>query len=72
MLKRVDVAVYDVIIEAVFGSWTGGEKWFDLSNGGVDYEINTDLLTLPSSVIDEVEDLKALIIAGTVVVPDAI
>ena len=69
MLKRVDVAVYNMIRDAHFGNFTGGPKTFSLVNNGVDYEINTDLLTLPPAVITAVNDLKAEIIAGNVVVP---
>ncbi len=76
MLKRVDVAVYTIIED-----WVVDETWktgfdllytFKLSNNGVGYEINTDLLTLPSAVITAVEAFKALIVAGTITVPDAI
>ena len=76
MLKRVDVAVYTLIED-----WVVDETWgtgydliyvFNLSNNGVGYEINTDLLTLDPAIISEVEALKTAIIAGTVVVPDAI
>ncbi|MBY8997517.1 MAG: BMP family ABC transporter substrate-binding protein [Candidatus Thorarchaeota archaeon] len=76
MLKRVDVAVYTIIEDWVVDStWATGFGLlysFDLANGGVGYEVNTDLLTLPPVVISTVEAFKALIIAGTVVVPDAI
>ena len=76
MLKRVDVAVYTIIEE-----WVVDESWatgygllhtFGLANNGVGYEVNTDLLTLDPAIIAEVEAFKALIIAGTIVVPDAI
>ncbi len=72
MLKRVDVAVHDIIEDVVEDTFSGGVNLFTLANGGLDYEINTDLLTLPTSVINAVEDLKAAIIAGTVTVPDSI
>lgn len=76
MLKRVDIAVHNIIEEAIEdGTWATGFgllHGFNLANDGVGYEINTDLLTLPSAVITQVEALKAAIIAGTVVVPDAI
>ena len=72
MLKRVDVAMYDIIYDAVIGTWASGMRFFDLSNGGLGYEINTDLLTLPQSVINTVEMIKTGIINGTYVVPDAI
>jgi basic membrane protein A len=76
MLKRVDVAVYTVIEDwVVDGTWNTGYDLlytFNLANNGVGYEINTDLLTLDPSVISAVDAFKAEIIAGTVVVPDAI
>jgi basic membrane protein A len=72
MLKRVDVAVFNTIKEVYDGTFTGGAKIFKLSNGGVGYEVNTALLTLPPAVITAVEALKAAIIAGTVTVPTAL
>ena len=76
MLKRVDVAVYTIIEDWVVDStWGTGFDLlyqFSLANNGVDYEINEDLLTLAPAIIAEVEAFKALVIAGTVVVPDAI
>ncbi len=76
MLKRFDVAVYTIIEEwVVDGTWKTGFNLlhiFNLANNGVGYEVNEDLLTLGPSIIAEVEAFKALIIAGTVVVPDSI
>jgi basic membrane protein A len=76
MLKRVDVAVYTIIEDwVVDGTWNTGFDLlyaFNLANNGVGYEINTDLLTLPSSVITAVNNFKAAIIAGNVTIPDAI
>jgi basic membrane protein A len=74
MLKRVDVAAYNLIEQwVVDGVWDTGFDLiysFNLVNGGVGYEVNTDLLTLPPAVISEVEAFKAEIIAGNVVIPD--
>ena len=74
MLKRVDVAAYNLIESWVIdGVWDTGYDLiysFNLVNGGVGYEVNTDLLTLPPAVISEVEAFKAEIIAGNVVIPD--
>jgi basic membrane protein A len=72
MLKRVDVAIYNMMRDTYYGNFTGGVKSFNLANGGVGYEINEDLLTLPPAVISAVEALKADIISGTVTVPDSI
>ena len=74
MLKRVDVAAYNLIEQwVVDGVWDTGFDLiysFNLVNGGVGYEVNTDLLTLPPAIITEVEAFKAAIIAGTVTIPD--
>jgi len=76
MLKRFDVAVHTIIEDwVVDGTWQTSYDLlyiFDLANNGVGYEINEDLLILAPAIIAEVEAFKALIIAGTVVVPDTI
>jgi basic membrane protein A len=69
MLKRVDIAAYDMMHDAVIGTWVSGVKVYDLANGGHDYEVNTALLTLPQHVIDTVEMIRTGIINGTYVVP---
>lgn len=70
MLKRVDVATYDLMHDAVIGTWVSGLKFYDLSNGGHDYEINEALLTLPANVIAQAEMVRTGIMNGTYVVPD--
>lgn len=70
MLKRVDVAAYDMMYDAVIGTWTSGLKFYDLSNDGHDFERNTALLTLRSDVLSAVAMIKQGIINGTFVIPD--
>ncbi|TFG29465.1 BMP family ABC transporter substrate-binding protein [Candidatus Thorarchaeota archaeon] len=70
MLKRVDVATYDLMYDAVLGTYTSGLKFYDLSNDGHDYEVNEDLLTLRPDVVDVVEMIRVGIINGTFVIPD--
>lgn len=76
MLKRVDVAVYTIIEDWVEdGNWNTGYALlysFNLVNGGVGYEVNEDLLTLDPAIITAVEEFKDDIIAGTIIIPDAI
>ncbi|MFW9793247.1 MAG: BMP family protein [Candidatus Thorarchaeota archaeon] len=71
-LLRMDVAIYDLMYEAVLGIWVGGNRTYDISNDGVNYEINTDLLVLPQSVIDTVEMIATGIVNGTYIVPHTI
>jgi basic membrane protein A len=74
MVKRVDLASYKLIEKWVIdGVWDTGFDLiyqYGLANGGVGYEVNTDLLTLDPAIITEVEAFKALIIAGNVTIPD--
>ena len=68
MLKRVDVAVYDVYASAVDGTLTGGFNTYDLAADGVGYATTGDHLT---DHIDQLEEIKASIIAGDIEVPTA-
>ena len=69
MLKRVDVAVHDIIEDVLVTDSFANFNLFTLANGGLGYEVNTALLILPPAVITEVENIKADIIAGTLTVP---
>ncbi|MHA1928034.1 MAG: BMP family lipoprotein, partial [Candidatus Thorarchaeota archaeon] len=69
MLKRVDVAIYETIKDVVLGEFEGGVRVFTLANGGVGYEVNTELYALPAAVVTAVEELKQAIIDGDVTVP---
>ncbi len=70
MLKRVDVATYDMMKDISDDTYTSGIKAYDLSNDGHDYEVNTELLTLREDVVDVVEMIRTGIINGTFVIPD--
>ena len=70
MLKRVDIATYDLMYDAVIGTWVSGLKFYDLSKEGHSYEVNTALLTLRPDVISVVNMIKTGIINGTFIVPD--
>jgi basic membrane protein A len=69
MLKRVDVAAYDTLKDAMDGNFTAGVVALGLAEGGVDWaqdEHNADLVS--DAVRAAVEQAKADIIAGKIVV----
>ena len=66
MLKRVDVAVYEIIADQVNGSFAAGTTRYDLSVDGVGYSISGGFI---DDIVDQLEDFKAKIIAGDIVVP---
>jgi basic membrane protein A and related proteins len=70
-VKRVDTGVYDAIQQAKSGHFKGGSDLvFDLKNGGMGVgKINP---AVPKSWIDEMNQYKQQIIAGTLKVPTSL
>lgn len=69
MLKRVDTAVYNAIQAVGDGSF-GGSFVFGMAEEGLDYsQSNPDELT--ADIIAQLDEFKAQIIDGTIVVPDS-
>ncbi|HSJ51012.1 MAG TPA: BMP family ABC transporter substrate-binding protein [Actinomycetota bacterium] len=66
MLKRVDVAVFETIRAQVEGAFEGGYHTFDLSVDGVGYSTSGGFV---DDIADQLEDLKAQIIDGSITVP---
>ncbi len=71
MLKRVDVAVFEVIKDVKNGKFTAGTVRFGLKNKGVDYAMDqhNDPL-VPAGVRQKIEQIKAEISSGKISVPD--
>ncbi len=71
MLKRVDNAVYDAMMDVETGEWTTGVYIMGVGEGGVGYaldENNAELIT--DEMEAAVEEAKAKIISGEIVVHD--
>lgn len=66
-MKRVDIAVQDISKSVKEGAYAGGLHMYDITNGGVDIAPTQDLLT--EEVIAKVEEVKAQLLDGTIVVP---
>ncbi|MGB1680904.1 MAG: BMP family lipoprotein [Acidimicrobiales bacterium] len=66
MLKRVDVAVYEILKAQEEGSFAAGPNLYDLSVDGVGYSATGGYV---DDIADQLEAAKASIIAGDVVVP---
>ena len=67
MLKRVDVAVYDMVKSSVDKAPLTGVQTFDLAKDGVGFSTSNDAVTPYTAKADE---LKAQIISGAITVPD--
>lgn len=69
MVKRVDLAVYEVIKSVVDGTLEAGVRSFGIEDGGVGtsaFTFTKDLI--PQSVFDKVEEAKTKIMSGEIVV----
>ena len=70
MLKRVDVAVFDVIQQESQGKFSAGTKNFGIKDGGIDVAIDQHNEKLVEKYKDSIEKIKKDILAGTIRVPD--
>lgn len=66
-MKRVDNACYDISKDCIEGTIASGVKTYDLASAGVDIAPTTDNLT--DEIKAAVEDVKAKVISGEIVVP---
>ena len=72
MVKRVDVAVYDVVKEVLGGQFKGGFHTFGLDKDGVAYAMDDNNKSLISpEILQTVEEAKGKIIGGEIKVTDA-
>ncbi len=67
-MKRVDNASYDAAEAALYGTLENGVKTYDINTAGVDIAPTTD--NVASEILTEIEDVKAKIASGEVVVPN--
>jgi len=71
MLKRVDVAVYNVIKESKQGQFQAGITRFGLKDKGIDYSLDQhNEKILSPDTIKKTDELKKQIIEGKIQVPD--
>ncbi len=66
MMKRVDVATYDMIAAEVGGTFVPGIHFYDLDRGGVGYATSGGFV---DDIVDDLEAIKEGIIAGSIPVP---
>ncbi|GGH32454.1 BMP family lipoprotein [Paenibacillus segetis] len=70
MIKRVDEAVKRVSKQVVDGTFTGGTETLGLKDNGVGIA-DTSSKNVSAEILAKVEDYKAKIISGEIVVPEA-
>jgi basic membrane protein A len=71
MMKRVDVAVYNIIKAESEGHFTWGNKYFGLADRGIDYamdQYNEKLIS--SDMKAKIEKVRSEILSGKIKVSD--
>lgn len=66
MLKRVDVAVFNAIIDHLEGNFTAGPVEYNLAQGGVGYSTSGGFI---DDITDQIDDFADQIISGAITVP---
>lgn len=70
MIKRADVAVFDIVKDTIDGRFAPGMRVFGLAEGGVDYiHDGPHAAKIPGEVKRKVESLRAEVVAGRRTVP---
>lgn len=70
MIKRGDVAVFDVIRDVTEGAWEGGVHSFGLAERGVGYvDLGPHAAGIPAEVKARVAELEGRVVRGEIVVP---
>ncbi|GAB7024159.1 BMP family lipoprotein [Salidesulfovibrio brasiliensis] len=70
VMKHLDVAVESLIGEIVEGRFRSGDHHYDLANGGVGLSpMHYTRELIPEAVLERLEELRQLIIAGDIEIP---
>jgi len=72
MLKRVDVATFDVVKKTLEGKFKPGITSLGIPEDGVGYTLEGSNVKVPESIISQVEGIKEKIKSGEIIVPDSI
>ena len=67
MLKRVDVSIFEMVRSVIDGTMQPGPTAYDLSVDGVGYSTSGGFV---DDIADQLDALKAQVVAGDIVVPD--
>ncbi|MEY4631840.1 MAG: hypothetical protein RIQ81_1960 [Pseudomonadota bacterium] len=71
ILKRIDVAIFQVVDDAKNGRFSGGKREFGIANGGIDFAMDRfNQGVLDPETKSKLDQLKRDIASGAVKVPD--
>lgn len=72
MMKRVDSSAYHAIESAMNGTFEAGIKVMGLADQGVDLDFAGSSIVVPDSIIAQLDELKAKVVSGELVVPESL
>lgn len=72
MMKRVDSSAYYAIESTMNGNFEAGVKIMGVSDDGVGLDMDGSNIAIPDSVLSKLDELKAFIASGELVVPETL
>ncbi len=70
--RQLDVVVYNTIKDLMNGVWEPGLHPLGLAEGAVGYTLEDSNIEVPDAVVQQIEDMKAKVISGELVIPSEI
>jgi basic membrane protein A and related proteins len=68
--RYLDVVIYDTIKDLMNGKWEGGYHQLGLKENAVGYTFDQSNVQVPKEIKDKMEEMKAKVISGELVIPD--
>ena len=69
--RKVDEMVYNEIKSVIDGTWSGGAHITGMAEGAVGFDNSQSNVVLPDDIATAVEEIRQLIVDGTLVPPDS-
>ncbi|MCU0521898.1 MAG: BMP family ABC transporter substrate-binding protein, partial [Anaerolineae bacterium] len=70
--RFLDVVVFDTIKDLMNDTWVPGYHPLGLADGAVGYALADSNIAVPDDIVQQVEDMKAKVISGELVIPSEI
>jgi basic membrane protein A and related proteins len=67
--RYLDVIVFNTIKDMQGGTWEPGHHNLGLAAGAVGYTLDDSNIEVPQEIVDQIEDMKAKIVSGELVIP---
>ena len=67
--RYLDVAIYNTIKDLMDGTWEPGFSALGLAEGAVGYTLEDSNVAVPAEIVEQIEEMKALVASGELEIP---